>query len=228
MLYAVSPDGQHWPAAPGRQGRCPACTSALCAKCGAINIWHWAHRQANACDAWYEPETAWHLAWKAHFPAAWVEVPICKAGVRHIADVQRPDGLVISFQHSPISPAEIAEREAFYGPMVWIFDIRGQADPGPPVWYGPGPSDFYHAVPRFDIRHREDGAYTTFRWRQPRKHVGYTTRDTYLDIADYLYHLKKMHVDDGPPYGGWGYVIHEGEMIDRLTQIGTSTQEANQ
>lgn len=42
----------------------------------------------------------------------------------HRADIRRDDGLVIELQASSISAEEIAEREAFYGEMVWLLDGR--------------------------------------------------------------------------------------------------------
>jgi hypothetical protein len=52
--------------------------------------------------------------------------PISKE--RHIADVKAPHGLVVEFQHSPLSLEEISAREKFYGNMIWIVD--GQRNPG--------------------------------------------------------------------------------------------------
>lgn len=41
----------------------------------------------------------------------------------HRADIKTPK-LVIELQHSLISAAMIREREAFYGDMIWLFDLR--------------------------------------------------------------------------------------------------------
>ena len=41
----------------------------------------------------------------------------------HRADIRRPyDGLILELQHSSIAPADIEQREAFYGNMWWLFD----------------------------------------------------------------------------------------------------------
>jgi hypothetical protein len=40
------------------------------------------------------------------------------------ADIVTASGVVVELQHSPISAETIAEREAFYGRMVWVFDAR--------------------------------------------------------------------------------------------------------
>ena len=43
----------------------------------------------------------------------------------HRADVRLDNSLVIELQHSPISAEMIAERERFYGSMIWLFDAQG-------------------------------------------------------------------------------------------------------
>lgn len=98
----------------GQIGICPGCDGEVRAKCGEIVSWHWAHINAD-CDPWSEPETEWHKQWKNHFPPEWQEVVLDL----HRADVKTPKG-VIEFQNSPINPAEIKERESFYGKMIWI------------------------------------------------------------------------------------------------------------
>lgn len=105
-------------ATPGRQGCCPSCGAQLQAKCGEIKIWHWAHHGGD-CDPWHENETLWHLNWKGLFPEDWQEVVLGP----HRADIRTPR-MVIELQHSSISVAELREREAFYGDMIWIFDFR--------------------------------------------------------------------------------------------------------
>jgi len=69
-----------------------------------------------------ENEGPWHRAWKAKFPFEWQEVVAYDcAGEKHIADVKRPDGIVIELQNSPMAIEEMNSREAFYGErMIWI------------------------------------------------------------------------------------------------------------
>ena len=60
------------------------------------------------------------------FPDDWQEVTIGN----HRADVKTPHG-VIEFQASSISSAEVQEREAFYGKMIWVvkadtFDLQAR------------------------------------------------------------------------------------------------------
>lgn len=115
MLYALV-DSRKVLACPGAHGTCAHCGGDMVAKCGTIKAWHWAHCQLD-CDPWHEGETAWHLGWKARFPAAWVEVS-CGA---HRADIRTPS-YVIELQHSSLAPDDIRAREDFYRNMIWVLD----------------------------------------------------------------------------------------------------------
>lgn len=119
MLYA-NRDEDKVLATPRATGSCPSCGESLRAKCGEIVIWHWAHVNDSGCAAEHEPETDWHRKWKSEFPKECVEVPIGE----HRADVLSPRKIVIEFQHSGISAAQIRAREAEYGDMVWVLDGR--------------------------------------------------------------------------------------------------------
>lgn len=198
MLYAKNGNDKIR-ATPGTLGTCPLCDEVMIPKCGEINIWHWAHKNLGDCDHWYESETNWHLQWKEYFPRGWTEVALTKGDEKHIADIMCPNGLVLEFQHSPISPSEIEIREAFYGNMVWVFDIQDCL------------------VGRFNIRTKKN--YWTFRWKYPRKHIAYANRDVYLDIGnDRVFQLKKFYPET--PAGGWGYIVQRGEFIDAMAMRG--------
>ncbi len=120
MRFAIV-DGQRVPAVPGLAGDCPMCGAAMVPRCGTRRVWHWAHRAVRNCEDWWEPETAWHRAWKDEFPVGWQEIiHVGKDGERHIADVRTPHDLIIEFQYSRLLPVERAAREAFYGNMVWV------------------------------------------------------------------------------------------------------------
>lgn len=86
MRFAMM-DGRRVEAKPRQSGHCPICAKPMIAKCGTQVVWHWAHKGAR-CDDWWEPETAWHRAWKDEFPVEWQE-SVCEGdgGQRHIADV---------------------------------------------------------------------------------------------------------------------------------------------
>jgi competence protein CoiA len=120
-------------ASPRARGVClnPKCRGEMIARCGRVKVWHWAHKGRPPCDPWHESETKWHRDWKDNFPVEWQEVAHTDPATAevHIADVKTPHGLTIEFQHSPIPPAEMKSREAFYGEMIWIVDgRRGELD----------------------------------------------------------------------------------------------------
>lgn len=108
---------------PGLKGNCLHCHKEVIAKCGAKNVWHWAHVKSDACDTWTEPETPWHREWKTKFGTEYSEIRIQKSGFYHIADVLNKNGIVFEFQNSPISSEIIKARELFYGEkMIWILN----------------------------------------------------------------------------------------------------------
>jgi hypothetical protein len=110
-------------AEPGLKGLCLHCEKEVIAKCGEKNVWHWAHVKSKDCDAWTEPETAWHRDWKNKFGKDFSEIRIQKENVYHIADVLNKNAIVFEFQNSPISSELIKLREAFYGErMIWVIN----------------------------------------------------------------------------------------------------------
>jgi competence protein CoiA len=119
MLYA-NYDNNKVLATRGGSGACPSCKEPLRPKCGQIMTHHWAHINDTGCTNEHEPETEWHLWWKSQFPKENAEVTVGE----HRADVLTPSGIVIEFQHSGISPEQIAAREQEYGRMMWVLDAR--------------------------------------------------------------------------------------------------------
>lgn len=114
-------NGQRRTAEPKLSGECPVCRSAMTAKCGERNVWHWAHVSSRSCDHWWEPETQWHREWKNQFPEDWQEVVhLSDNGEKHTADVKTSSGTALEFQHSWLRPDERRAREAFYRDMVWV------------------------------------------------------------------------------------------------------------
>ncbi len=169
---------------PGGQASCPQCRQPVVPKCGDIVSWHWAHIARQDCDPWAECDTAWHSSWQERVSPDRREVVIGP----HRADiVAAADSRIVELQHSPISPREIAEREAFYGKMAWLFDARDAV-----------------AKDRLDIRDR--GKFVTFRWKHPRKSIGACGKPVLLDIGnDMLLRVKSFHSD--APCGGWGRLV---------------------
>jgi competence protein CoiA len=168
---------QRLEATPGAVGRCPLCHGQVVARCGQINSWHWAHRYLVDCDAWSEGEGSWHLEWKRRFPPQWREFVMG----RHRADLRVPQG-VVELQTSPISIDEVAEREVFYGNMVWLVDARD-----------------------FNLDLRDHNSYVTFRWKHPRKTWWCARKPLFFDLGDRLLQVHRIHHDI--PCGGWGRII---------------------
>lgn len=181
MIYAATATGERVPARPGIAGTCPACGAACIPKCGEITAWHWAHVACDDCDPWGEPETCWHALWQESVPRERQEVVIGN----HRADVVTADGWVVELQHSYLSPAEIREREDFYGQrMVWLFDAT-QAG--------------------ISIRQRD--RHVTFRWRHPRKTITACRRPLWLDLGgNRILGVRKIY--PVAPCGGWGHIVH--------------------
>ncbi len=110
---------------------CVGCSHPMIAKCGDKRVHHWAHKNGELCDHWWEPETEWHRNWKDKFPVEWQESRHSAAnGEIHIADVKTAKDWVLEFQYSAISPEERSSRIEFYPKLVWIVNgLRRKKDP---------------------------------------------------------------------------------------------------
>lgn len=165
---------------------CPICGQAVQAKCGSINIWHWAHISVIDCDPWAEGESRWHADWKLAFPRECREVVIGP----HRADIAL-EHAVIELQSSSISPEEIRERESFYRNLHWIVKADG--------WLN------------FDLRPRD--GFQSFRWKSPRKCWWSSRRPILLDLdGTMLFWVKKLYPN--LPCGGWGRLVSRNDVID--------------
>lgn len=166
----------------------------LIAKCGEINVWHWARRVADP-DSFSDGETEWHLRWKLVVPKERTEVVMKKDGVCHRADIVTSDGIVIELQASPISTDQIRAREAFYERMKWLFDCREPYENG-----------------RLDIR--SCGDYATFRWKHARKSIAFCSPGTaHLDLGEQIFQIKEMYDDSAD---GLGYLRTSDKFTKRL------------
>ena len=194
MLYANHKNGSRIrPLFSGQSAICGCCGGPVIAKCGEIVSWHWSHLSGRDCDLWAEPITEWHVNWQDILEVeegANVEVPIEKNGYVHRADAMLENGTIVELQHSTISPAEIREREFYYGlKMIWIFDIKDAFD-----------------NERFELRKKLSDGKRTFRWKHPKTSIAFATRRVYLDLGHgWLLHLIKMYPDT--PCGGIGELI---------------------
>lgn len=183
MLYAKTPDGEKVLPVKGMEALCPLCNGEVIAKCGMINIHHWAHKSIENCDEWDYGESDWHLSWKALFPADNVEKTIIKDGITHRADVLGNTGIVIELQHSPLSPEKIRERELFYENMVWVFDI--------------------HQSRIYRVKNIDNNIFC-FRWLYPKPSLKYCTKPIYFDIITGKNNKWLLKVISIKKYHGFG------------------------
>lgn len=188
-------------ARPGMQATCPLCGGRVLPKCGRIKIWHWAH-VASECDPWSEGITEWHLEWQRRFPEQWREISVVHSCESHRADIRVPNGIVVEFQHSSISPEEIAEREKFYGLLMrWVFDARDA--------YSSGRLSF-------SLRWTpERKPYVALRWKHPRKTLGHARRPVFLDIGEGLL-INVVKFDLRSPAAGWGHLTNHGDFAKKI------------
>mgnify|MGYP003394285807 FL=1 len=162
MLYAVVDEKRSRAHKDAIGATCGCCNAPVVAKCGAIVAWHWAHKSRVDCDRWSEGESEWHLSWKRLVHPDLTEVVIGP----HRADIRATTGTVVELQHSYLPAAEIAERESFYGDMVWVFDATAAAE-------------------RMSVRAPEvDNAPFFLRWKHPSTMILQVQRPLYLDVGD--------------------------------------------
>jgi len=187
MQYAINENKERVQASPAVKAKCECCNSDVLAKCGTINIWHFAHKNIEDCDDWYEPESEWHRWWKGNFPEENQEVVI----ENHRADIKIKD-LVIELQNSPIDEDTIYCRELFYKNMIWIVNAKPFKE-------------------RFLIYKKDN--YFTFKWKHPRKTWYSADCKVYLDLGDGLvFEIKKLY----PTFSGWGNILLRSELINNL------------
>jgi competence protein CoiA len=189
MLFALDAAGVRIEPSKGARGVCPQCGSETVAKCGELVSWHWAHR-VRECDAWAEGESEWHLGWKRRAEPLACEVVIGP----HRADIRTAAGVVVELQHSPISAPTIAEREAFYGELVWIFDAS-----------------------TFELDLYPSGATLTFSWHRPRKSLLEVTRPMYWDLGhDFALRVERLFQDPALGVRGNGVLVDTSCLASAL------------
>lgn len=116
----------------GENYYCPICQQLLIRKMGLKRAHHFAHYNPRGkgeytpcTDKWCYDKSEWHIEWQNRFPKDSIEYVVFDGHNRHFADVLI-NGIVIEFQHSPISYDNFTERNDFYircgYKVVWIFD----------------------------------------------------------------------------------------------------------
>lgn len=199
MMWAEAEDGRRIMATPGAQAKCPQCKHTVIAKCGELKIWHWAHEKRKECDSWFEPETLWHLQWKAQFPDDVCEVVVQKDGRIHRADIL-VNNTVVELQNSSISTKMIAARESFYNNMLWIFNAEGFEE-------------------RLDFREKDGryGEYWTFKWSHARKTITRVKAPLYFDFGPRYKEEFVVYWEDEP--------CREGSFVESIRDINANVYE---
>jgi len=192
MIYGLDKEtNEKILAFPENEAVCPICKSDLIPKCGEIKIWHWAHKNIDDCDTWYEPESEWHIGWKNLVNSTHCEYTMGK----HRADIITKYKVVVELQNSQISSIEIKEREEFYKNMFWIINAE-------------------EFVNNINFRYHENGT-TTFRWKHPRKSWWFATKSIVLDCGyGKLFIVKKIHPN--VPCGGNGHFVNKEKFISNV------------
>jgi hypothetical protein len=171
---------------PGGRAVCPMCGNRMIAKCGQINVHHWAHEAAGDCDPWSEGIGPWHLSWQETVAKEFVEVQIGE----HRADILGNSNTIIELQHSSISPDEIEARECFYGNMLWVFD----------------------ATHRFRGIKSGDRFFFSFGRSQ---HIKSCTKPVYLDFGEFIVQVQTI-TDVFDKLSGFGLVRDRTWFVDQF------------
>jgi hypothetical protein len=145
------------------------------------------------CDDWAEPDSDWLRDWQELVPEDQREVLFG----RRRADLVATDGTIVELQQGSVAAEEIIVCQDFYPPMIWIFDARD-----------------VRSSDRLNLRPRD--AYTSFRWKHPRKSIKVCRQPIFLDIGGRsLFRVEKVHFS-APPHAGWGQSVTKAEMIKWL------------
>jgi len=224
MFFALV-EGTKIEALPKAKGICPLCQRDVFAKCGEINVWHWAHQKGGSCDNWCEPETAWHKNWKIIFGKDFCEIIIKKEDVKHIADIRTQNDVVIELQNSPIQMPIIRRRENFYGErMLWI--INGLPFKHNFIIHSSNPhkkQEYYWSMNYEENEHGTVDKNTgeiiprpkkefTFRWDWPRKSWSDVQRFTFIDFGD----ENLFWITEGMGTShGWGREISKKDFLKK-------------
>lgn len=191
-------DGKKIEAFEGGRGNCPICGAVTIAKCGPKIIKHWAHFRLKDCDPWWENETQWHRDWKNNFPLECREVShVSGDGEIHRADIKTTTGIVIEFQHSPMSDKERVSREEFYNNLVWVVDGREFKKN----------FDIYHQLPNPKSDLAKD-----IIWYKAKRHYGGLNAGMFLrltEIQEEIPGVTKATLNGR--IGGWMHFMHEIE-----------------
>lgn len=206
---------------------CQICNQQVIPKCGTIKVWHFAHVASEDCDSFSEPETEWHLAWKARFPKEYQEVVINN----HRADVKLPSGLVVEFQNSPINSEDIIDRESFYGPMLWVLNgdslAKGFKVRTPKQSFCCKSKIKDHFCQSCGSICKEElvTSHKNFRWYHPPKSWFSSERTIWIDLNNgTLFKIERLY--SNVPCGGWGYIVSVKDFVEKIKMFRTSDDQS--
>lgn len=135
MQFAIDENGNRigaYNAEPISKYRCPECKGTVIPKVkGDFRIPHFAHWGCECTDNWHYDMSDWHMRMQEYFDEEYREIVCDNGRSTHRADILK-DGVVLEFQHSPISVDEFNDRNNFYISLgykvVWVFDVEEQID----------------------------------------------------------------------------------------------------
>jgi Competence protein CoiA-like family len=186
MIRYATINGEKTLPLPGGRAACPMCGNGMIAKCGQLNVHHWAHEAAEDCDGWSEGIGPWHLSWQETVAKEFVEVQIGE----HRADILGNSNTIIELQHSSISPDEIRSRECYYGNMLWVFD----------------------ATHRFCGVKSGERWFFAFGRSQ---HIKECTKPVYLDFGEFIVQVEAM-TDVFRRFSGFGLMRDREWFVERF------------
>lgn len=174
-----------------RRASCIECGREMVAKTGDVVTWHWAHAHDADADACHiEPETEWHLDWKARCGDA-ERIEVARGARR--ADVLTPYGWAVEFQHSAMDVREAAARERDWRRrLLWVVDARDA--------YAGGRLDMWRPYGREHV---------TLRWAWSPAWVRDNVCRTFLDVGEGRLVMIGRWFEKDPerPVMGYGWLL---------------------
>ena len=134
MQFAISKTGEITiinDAIKGEDYFCPCCNGLMTQKKGTRMIWHYAHKSLNNCIDYYDNKGEWHRKMQEMFPEKNREIVENFGMYKHIYDILTDKGVIIEFQHSPLSLDDFKKRTKDYifrsvfhktARPIWVFD----------------------------------------------------------------------------------------------------------
>ena len=113
---------------PKGKGSCPVCSEEVIAKCGSVNVWHWAHKTSTDCPG-AKLETYWHRQMKEKFPEDQREAIVRNHLGTVIADAyDKETNTMYEFDFkNQLTTEEINKKNDIYRAsgykVIWVFHV---------------------------------------------------------------------------------------------------------